>query len=83
MTTLRGAWARLAATGALGAALLAAAIVVDVRLAGVRPINERDPAFAPVDRVRTAIVLTAALTFVGGVLLAGRADPPSPTADGR
>lgn len=70
---MQGAWWRLAATCAAVLALLVAAVVVDLWLAGVRPINERPPSFAPADRLRTGIVLAAAIVFFTGVLRAGAA----------
>ena len=54
------------------AALVVGAFAVDVLIAGVRPINERPPSFAPVDVLRTAMMVVAALVFVGGTIAAGR-----------
>lgn len=68
----RRAWLALLLVYGAVAALLVAAFAVDVLVAGVRPINERPPSFAPVDMLRTALMAAAALVFVGGTIAAGR-----------
>ena len=68
----RRAWLTLLLAYGAVAALLVAAFAVDVLVAGVRPINERPPSFAPVDMLRAALMAAAALVFVGGTIAAGR-----------
>lgn len=68
----RRAWLLLLACYAAVGALVVGAFAVDVLVAGVRPINERPPTFAPVDALRTAMMVAAALVFVGGTIAAGR-----------
>ena len=69
---VRRAWAVLLLAYAAVAALVVGAFAVDVLVAGVRPINERPPSFAPVDMLRTTMMVAAALIFVGGTVAAGR-----------
>ena len=68
----RRAWVALLLAYAVVGALLAGAFFLDIHVAGVRPINKRPPAFAPVDMLRTAMMLAAAATAVFGTIAAGR-----------